>query len=135
MFSPQISITEPGFVYVYLSKDNVALGGSAVEVYFPARRSDNHFKNRSCHKRAGGDDFKVTHQKSHIIQSDDYLPVRQAGYSFGLTYNSYNRENSIGNMYQYNGKEMQAMRNEMTKRSGEIGNELDLGWLDYGVRM
>lgn len=42
-------------------------------------------------------------------------------YPFGLTFNSYARENSVPNMYQYNGKEKQ--------------DELDLGWLDYGARM
>jgi RHS repeat-associated protein len=42
-------------------------------------------------------------------------------YPFGLTFNSYQRENSTPNLYQYNGKEKQ--------------DELDLGWLDYGARM
>ena len=42
-------------------------------------------------------------------------------YPFGLTFNSYQRENSVQNLYQYNGKEKQ--------------DELDLGWLDYGARM
>lgn len=48
------------------------------------------------------------------MQADDYYP-------FGLTFNSYSRENSVPNMYQYNGKEEQ--------------DELSLGWLDYGARM
>ena len=34
------------------------------------------------------DDFKVEHVKSPVIQSQDYYP-------FGLTFNSYNRENSV----------------------------------------
>lgn len=42
-------------------------------------------------------------------------------YPFGLTFNSYTRENSLYNKYQYNGKEIQ--------------NELGLGWNDYGARM
>ena len=60
------------------------------------------------------DDFKVEHVKSPVIQSQDY-------YSFGLSFNSYNRENSVPNFTQYNGKELQ--------------DELDLAWLDYGWRM
>ena len=60
------------------------------------------------------DDFKVTHVKSPVIQSQDYYP-------FGLSYNEYTRENSIGQEYLYNGKEKQ--------------NELGLDWLDYGARM
>ncbi len=45
---------------------------------------------------------------------DDYYP-------FGLTFNSYKRENAVANMYQYNGKETQ--------------DELSIGWMDYGARM
>ena len=60
------------------------------------------------------DDFKVTQTKSPVVAQDDYYP-------FGLTFNSYSRENSVPNQYQYNGKEKQ--------------DELDLGWLDYGWRM
>jgi RHS repeat-associated protein len=60
------------------------------------------------------DDFKVEHVKSPVIQSEDY-------YAFGMSFNSYQRENSLSNQYQYNGKEVQ--------------DELSLGWLDYGRRM
>lgn len=42
-------------------------------------------------------------------------------YPFGLTFNNYQRENSIANLYQYNGKEKQ--------------DELGLTWCDYGARM
>lgn len=42
-------------------------------------------------------------------------------YPFGLSFNSYSRENALNNQYQYNGKEQQ--------------DELSLGWLDYGQRM
>ncbi|HRF35561.1 MAG TPA: RHS repeat-associated core domain-containing protein, partial [Cyclobacteriaceae bacterium] len=42
-------------------------------------------------------------------------------YPFGLTFNSYSRENSTPNNFLFNGKEKQ--------------DELDLGWYDYGARM
>lgn len=42
-------------------------------------------------------------------------------YPFGLTFNSYSRENRVANQLKYNGKEEQ--------------DELNLGWLDYGARM
>src|SRR5690348_3337603 len=60
------------------------------------------------------DDFRVEHIKSPVVSSQDYYP-------FGLTFNSYNRENSVPNPLLYNGKEQQ--------------DELNLGWLDYGARM
>ncbi|HEY5750649.1 MAG TPA: RHS repeat-associated core domain-containing protein [Chryseolinea sp.] len=60
------------------------------------------------------DDFKVEHVKSPVVQQQDYYP-------FGLSYNSYQRENSVKQNYLYNGKELQ--------------DELDLSWLDYGARM
>jgi hypothetical protein len=44
----KISITEPGYVYIWLSNEN----DTPVEVYF--------------------DDFTVTHVKSPVIQTDDY---------------------------------------------------------------
>jgi RHS repeat-associated protein len=53
------------------------------------------------------DDFTVEHIKSPVVQADDYYP-------FGLTFNSYQRENSTTNQYLYNGIERQ--------------DELDLGW-------
>jgi RHS repeat-associated protein len=90
----EIHVKNAGLMYIYLSNDNVALGGQPVDVFF--------------------DDFAVEHVHSPVVQSDDYYP-------FGLTFNSYSRENSVPNMYQYNGKEKQ--------------DELDLGWLDYGARM
>lgn len=90
LYSPSITITEPGFVYFYLSNEE----GTPLEVYF--------------------DDFKVTQTtKTPVIQTDDYYP-------FGLTFNSYSRENSTANNYLYNGKELQ--------------DELDLGWYDYVAR-
>jgi RHS repeat-associated protein len=60
------------------------------------------------------DDFKVEHIKSPVVQMDDYYP-------FGLTYNSYSRENSSSQDYKFNGKEWL--------------DELNLGWQDYGWRM
>jgi RHS repeat-associated protein len=60
------------------------------------------------------DDLKVEHIKSPVVQQEDYYP-------FGLTFNSYSRENSVTQNYLYNGKERQ--------------DELGLEWLDYGARM
>jgi RHS repeat-associated protein len=60
------------------------------------------------------DDMTITHKKSNVVQAEDYYP-------FGLTFNSYQRENSVTNDFLYNGKEQQ--------------DELGLGWLDYGARM
>src|SRR5690606_22822242 len=84
------TIKEPGYVYIYISNE----GSVQQDIYF--------------------DDLKITHDKSRVVQADDYYP-------FGSTFNSYWRENSITNHFLYNGKEHQ--------------DELDLGWLDYGARM
>lgn len=59
------------------------------------------------------DDFKVEHIKSPVIQSQDFYP-------FGLSFNSFNRENTVPNFNRYNGKEIQ--------------DELDLGLYDYIAR-
>jgi RHS repeat-associated protein len=87
-------VKQPGYVYIYLSNDNVALKGEPVEVYF--------------------DDFEIKQVLSPVLSSQDYYP-------FGLTFNSYRRENGTPQDYKYNGKEEQT--------------ELGLGWLDYGARM
>jgi RHS repeat-associated protein len=44
------------------------------------------------------DDLKVTHTKSSIVQANDYYP-------FGLTFNSYQRENSVDQRYKFQGQE------------------------------
>jgi len=44
------------------------------------------------------DDLKVTHVKSPIIATSDYYP-------FGLTFNSYQRENSVDQKYKFQGQE------------------------------
>ncbi|WP_276374884.1 Ig-like domain-containing protein [Chryseolinea sp. H1M3-3] len=78
--------------YVYIYLSNE--NDTPVEVYF--------------------DDFKVKHSKGPIVSSQDYYP-------FGLAFNAYQRENSIQQPHQYNGKEIQ--------------DELNLQWMDYGARM
>ena len=89
IFSPQISIDQPGYVYIYLSNEEE----TQLEVFF--------------------DDFKVEHVKSPVVQMDDYYP-------FGLTFNSYSRENTTPQNYLYNSMELQ--------------DELNLGWYDYFAR-
>lgn len=88
--SATIIAKQAGYIYIYLSNEET----TALEVYF--------------------DDFKVTHTKSPVIQSEDFYP-------FGLTFNSYSRENSVSNNFKYNGKE-------------QI-NDLGIDWYDYGARM
>jgi RHS repeat-associated protein len=85
----QLQIKEPGYVYIWLSNENETM----VEVYF--------------------DDFKVTHTKSPVVQSDDYYP-------FGLTFNSYQRENSVENKIKF-------------QRQEHI-DDLDLGWVQFKWR-
>jgi RHS repeat-associated protein len=59
------------------------------------------------------DDFKVEHIQSPVVQADDYYPG-------GLTFNSYNRENSVENKNLYQSKEWQ--------------DELDLNLYDFEWR-
>jgi RHS repeat-associated protein len=91
LLSAQVNISEAGYVYVFVSNEE---GTNPYEVYF--------------------DDLKVAHTKSPVIQTDDYYP-------FGLTFNSFRKENAAENRSLLNGKETQ--------------DEFDLGWADYGARM
>ncbi|MFZ6010247.1 MAG: RHS repeat-associated core domain-containing protein [Bacteroidota bacterium] len=59
------------------------------------------------------DDVKMIHSPSVVVALNDY-------YSFGMTAQSATREQSLPNLYLYNGKEIQ--------------DELDLGWYDYIAR-
>ena len=68
----------------------------------------------SVQKEIYFDDLSITHTKSKVVEANDYYP-------FGLTFNSYKRENLLANQYQYNTKELQ--------------EELNIGWLDFGARM
>ncbi len=77
--------------YVYIYFSNE--NGSLVEVFF--------------------DDFSVEHIHGEVVQVDDYYP-------FGLTFNSYSRENSTPQNFKFNDKEEQ--------------KDLGLGWYDYGWR-
>lgn len=58
MSSPNITITQAGYVYIYLSNEETG----PVEVFF--------------------DDFKVTHTKSPVVQMDDYYPFGLAHSSY-----------------------------------------------------
>jgi RHS repeat-associated protein len=60
------------------------------------------------------DDVTVTHTPSPIVSSSDY-------FAFGLQHTTGERAGVYEQRYLYNGKELQ--------------DELDLGWLDYGLRM
>ncbi|MEJ0031739.1 MAG: hypothetical protein WDO15_15790 [Bacteroidota bacterium] len=73
-----LPIKTAGYVYIYLSNDNVALGGRQVEVYF--------------------DDFKVVHIKSPVVQSQDYYP-------FGMVMGAYGRENRVTNRFKFQSQE------------------------------
>jgi RHS repeat-associated protein len=90
----EVEVQQAGYLYIYLSNDNYELEGEQVDVFF--------------------DDFQIQQVHSKVVQSDDYYP-------FGLTFNSYSRENTTPQDFKYNGKELQ--------------DELNLNWLDYGARM
>jgi RHS repeat-associated protein len=92
LLSGTVTIGEPGYIYVFLSNEQ---GANPYEVYF--------------------DDFNVEHTKSPVIQAEDYYP-------FGLTYNNYQRENSIANNYLFQDKEWQ----------DDLGlNVYDFEWRQY----
>jgi RHS repeat-associated protein len=59
------------------------------------------------------DDFTVEHIESPVVQADDYYP-------FGLTFNSYKRENSTENMIKF--------------QSQEHIDDLNLGWVQFKWR-
>ncbi len=88
LFTPSISITEPGYVYIYVSNEDLA---APKDVFLAC--PDEAF-------RGIGDDFSVTQVKTPIVQVEDYYP-------FGLTFNSYQRDSSMPDQYLYNGKELQ----------------------------
>lgn len=99
-----VLIKKAGYIYIYLSNDNVALGGEQVEVYF--------------------DDLKIEHVESPVIQSQDYYP-------FGLVYNSYSRETSVPNLFLYGGHEVQMELNLSWLDYGARMYAADIGrWLN-----
>jgi len=61
----------------------------------------------------GFDDYTVQHVHSAVVQQDDYYP-------FGLTFNSYSRENSVDQKYKFQGQ--------------EHIDDLDLGWDSFKWR-
>lgn len=85
-----------------------------------------------CPKLTYHPEFLHLVKETAIEKSDhvNFLPLdeKNAGkekndnyYAFGLTFNTYQRENNPANDFKYNGKEMQ--------------DEFALNWLDYGARM
>jgi RHS repeat-associated protein len=84
--SPTITITQPGYVYIYLSNESMQPPNASpipIEVYF--------------------DDFKVTHTKTPVVQSNDHF-----AHGMDNSALSYQRENSVKNNFLYNaGSEVQ----------------------------
>lgn len=74
LFFDDIVVREAGYMYIYLSNE----GEELVDVFF--------------------DDLKVTHQKSPIVEAQDYYP-------FGLTFNQYTRESAVPNRWKFQGQE------------------------------
>ena len=80
LFSPEITITQPGYVYIWLSNENP----TPVEVYF--------------------DDFNVTQIKSPVVQMDDYYPfgltfnsyTRESSVAQDYRYNGKERQDELG---------------------------------------
>jgi RHS repeat-associated protein len=91
-----VAVPSGGYLYTYVANESDVT--VSANVYF--------------------DDFRIVHEKAaiglEVVQVQDYYP-------FGFAFNSYDRENSTPNDYNFNGKEEQP--------------ELGLGWLDYGARM
>ena len=87
---------QAGYLYVYVANES---NTSTANVYF--------------------DEMLIVHQKAtntlQVTQASDYYP-------FGLTFNSYSRENSTPNQNLYNGKELQ---DELAL------NTYDFGWRQY----
>ena len=63
------------------------------------------------------DDFQIQQVHSKVVQSDDYYP-------FGLTFNSYQRENSIYNRYLYN--QGRGEKKFLTERIFDLELNIDL---------
>jgi RHS repeat-associated protein len=89
--SLHVKVQQAGYLYVYLSNEQAV----QTNVYF--------------------DDLKITYN-TRVEQVNSY-------YAFGLAQNSnsFNRQGSVAQPLNYNGKELQ--------------DEMNLGWLDYGARM
>ena len=122
-FVPQTDISQTNFVRITeAAKDSGANGGNGLHERLYAEVTVKQAgymyiylsNDNPTVTEVYFDDFKVTQIKSPVIASNDYYP-------FGLTFNSYTRENSVTNQYQYNSKELQ--------------DELNIGWMDYGARM
>lgn len=78
LVSTSFLITRPGYLFTYLSYDNLG-SGSSLFVYF--------------------DDFKITDYESELVQMNEYYP-------FGMTSFSWTRDGEVNNKYLYQGKEL-----------------------------
>lgn len=106
-----VSLTEDAYEDGIVNGDHELL--SLIDTVKEAGYVYVYLKNDELGREVYFDDFMVEHVKSPVVSSQDYYP-------YGLTYNSYSREDALANQYQYNGKERQ--------------DELEIGWLDYGLR-
>ena len=96
-FVPQTDVSQTNFVRITeAAKDSGANGGNGLHERLYAEVTVKQAgymyiylsNDNPTVSEVYFDDFKVTQVKSPVIQTDDYYP-------FGLTFNSYSRENTV----------------------------------------